>query len=118
MPAAFSSIIVCRSRSLLGVLTSCHLSEIGHDTSSRAAPLVWVGKVALNLWAAAVIRLHVAAYFSLRVFLSPVAHDQYGVCVARLTLLLNDRHLLAQASGEGMMVPAEVPFWNVFVGLR
>lgn len=41
-----------------------------------------------------------------------------GVCVARLTLLLNDRHLLAQASGEGMMVPAEVPFWNVFVGLR
>lgn len=35
--------------------------------------------------------------------------------MARLTLLLNYRHLLAQASGEGMMVPAEVPFWNVFV---
>ena len=41
-----------------------------------------------------------------------------GVDVAHLTLLLKDRHLLAQASGEGMMVPAEVPFWNTLVELR
>lgn len=41
-----------------------------------------------------------------------------GVCVACLTLLLKDRNLLAQASGEGMMVPAEVPFWNMLVELR
>ena len=41
-----------------------------------------------------------------------------GVCVARLPLLLKDRHFLSQASGEGMMVPAEVLFRNMFVELR
>ena len=40
-----------------------------------------------------------------------------GVCLARLPLL-KDRHLLPQASGEGMMVPAEVLFRNMFVELR
>ena len=74
LPASFST----------SVLISCPLDETWQDALSRKASLVWMGKVALNLGAATVICLRAAAYFSFRVFLSPVAHYQYGVSVARL----------------------------------